>query len=313
MRKHILSAIAFLGILLVLLGIASQILRPKNNTESAGIHDPDANGILAEPENTIDVLFLGDSETYCAFVPMEIWAEQGISSYVCSTTDQKLYQTEEFLRTAFRSQSPRIVVLETNILYRDYGRTDALPQKAEEWLPVFRYHDRWKSLKAEDWYAPVRNTGIRRDKGYHMVRTVAAADTEGYMAPSEDTAPIPSKNVKHVKNIDAFCREHGARLVLVSSPSTLNWNSPRHNSVSALAEQLGIDYLDLNLGQVPIDWKTDTLDHGDHMNIHGARKVSAYMGGYLAETGLFEDKRTWEDYGQWNHLLEDYLADLENL
>lgn len=309
MRKHILSAFAFLAILLLLFAAASQVFRPKNNTESSGIYDPDANGILAEPENTIDVLFLGDSEAYCAFAPLEIWKEQGITAYVCSTTDQKLYQTEEFLRNAFQSQSPKIVILETNILYRDYGRTDAIPQKAEELLPVFRYHNRWKSLRAKDWYAPVEYTGIRRDKGYHLVRTVAPADTAGYMEPSEDFAPIPSKNIRHVKNMLSFCQRHGAQLVLVSSPSTKNWNRMRHNSVSALAQELGVTYLDLNL-EVLIDWENDTLDHGDHMNANGARKVSVYLGRWLAETGLFADKRDREDYSQWNDLLEAYLEDI---
>lgn len=315
MRNHMLRAAVFFAVLLILLAAASYVLQPKNNTETAGIHDPDANGILAEPENTIDVLFLGDSEAYCAFAPLEIWQEQGITSYVCSTTDQKMYQTEEFLRSAFRNQSPKIVILETHILYRDYGRTDAISQKAEQLLPVFRYHNRWKSLRAKDWYAPVQYTGIRRDKGFHLVRTVAAADTTGYMEPSEDTAPIPSKNITHVKNILSFCRERGATLVLVSSPSTLNWNSMRHNSVSALAEELGISYLDLNLmpREVPIDWERDTLDHGDHMNFIGAQKVSRYLGRRLSETGLFEDKRPLEAYAPWNRMLEDYLEDVANI
>ena len=313
MGKKILSGIGFFLILLVLIAAASYVVLPKNNTRAAGMHTPQANGFLGEPENTIDVLFLGNSESYCGFIPLEIWKEQGITSYVCGSSDQKLYETEQYLRSVFHCQSPKLVVVETLALYRDYGRTEVLPEKAEEWLPLLRYHDRWKSLRAEDWYKPVRYTHIRGDKGYHLYREMEAADTAGYMAPTEDVDPIASKNVKHIRYIRDFCQENGAELVLVSVPSTFNWNRARHNSVSALAESLGITYLDLNLmpEEVPIDWETDTRDWGDHMNYTGAKKVSAFMGKWLAETGLFEDKRSWDAYSQWNQFLQEYLEDKE--
>ena len=111
MRKHFLSSVAFLLILVVLLAALSPVFRPKNNTAEAGTQDVQADGILGEPENTIDVLFLGNSEAYCSFIPMEIWKEHGITSYVCSTPAQRMYQSVEYLRSVFRTQRPQIVVV----------------------------------------------------------------------------------------------------------------------------------------------------------------------------------------------------------
>ena len=62
-------------------------------------------------KDPFDVLFLGSSEAYCSFIPMEIWGEYGITSYVCSTPAQRVYQSVEYLRSAFRTQRPRIVVM----------------------------------------------------------------------------------------------------------------------------------------------------------------------------------------------------------
>ena len=204
---------------------------------------------------------------------------------------------------------PKIVVVETLDLYTDYGQTEALPEMAGAWLPVLRYHDRWKTLEAGDWYQTPRYTHVRADKGYHLYREYKAADTAGYMEPTEKVVPIPAKNMRYLKNIQKLCQESSAQLVLLSTPSTINWNSLRHNGTVAQAEKMGIVYLDLNCMQqeVPIDWEVDTRDKGDHMNYTGAKKVTAFMGQWLEETGLFEDKRSQEAYGQWNRFLQEYL------
>lgn len=75
--KHTLRCVVFLAVLALLLTGVSQLVRPKNNTSSDGIHDPAANGILGEPDNTIDLLILGDSESYSAFIPMQLWQQYG--------------------------------------------------------------------------------------------------------------------------------------------------------------------------------------------------------------------------------------------
>lgn len=307
-NKWIRIFLFFLIFALLFSGV-SHLLVPKNNSQEAGVHDYWAKGFLAEPENTIDVLVLGDSELYSCLIPLVIWEEHGITSYTCGTSDQKLYQTESFLRRAFETQSPQVVMLETNILYRDYSTTDRIPHFFEELFPLIRYHDRWKQLTVSDLTDPVRFTQLQRDKGYMHLEEILPADDSEYMLPSEELAPIASKNIRHVENILSFCRERGVRLVLFSSPSTANWDYMRHNSVEQLAEELGVPYIDTNLmpEEIPIDWQKDTRDHGDHMNYTGARKVSQYMGQYLADMALFEDKRTWESYTPWNVALAEFL------
>ena len=115
-------------------------------------------------------------------------------------------------------------------------------------------------------------------------------------------------NRGYVKRMKEFCEAHGAKFVLVSTPSTTNWNMRKHNGIVKLASDLGVEFLDFNVmtEEVPIDWTTDTRDGGDHLNDSGAEKVSAYIGNYLASTGLFADKRTNAEYSAWNEYLEAF-------
>ena len=300
--KHTLRCVVFLAVLALLLTGVSQLVRPKNNTRSDGIHDPAANGILGEPDNTIDLLILGDSESYSAFIPMQLWQQYGYTAYCCGTSRQTLYYSEAFLHQAFQKQSPKLVILETDVIYIDFSYGSMLLQEAGDLFPVFSYHDRWKSLKANDWSMTVNYTHTENAKGYQFRHNAAPADASNYMTPSDAYAPIPKRNRAYVERIKAFCDENGAQLLLVSAPSTLNWNMARHNSTQAFADALGIGFLDLNTAheQVAIDWNTDTRDKGDHLNYFGAQKATNVLGAYLADTGLLPSHKDDPAYADWN-------------
>ncbi|MFR6336194.1 MAG: hypothetical protein ACLUMN_08725 [Oscillospiraceae bacterium] len=106
--KHTLRCVVFLAVLALLLTGVSQLVRPKNNTRSDGIHDPAANGILGEPDNTIDLLILGDSESYSAFIPMQLWQQYGYTAYCCGTSRQTCTIRKRSCTKPSRSSRPSL-------------------------------------------------------------------------------------------------------------------------------------------------------------------------------------------------------------
>ena len=109
--KRIVSCVLFVAILLGLLQVSSLIFQPKSNDKASGIHYPRANGIFSEPKDSIDTVFIGDSEVYHSFIPLNIWRDYGITSYDVSSPAQKLVYSMEFLKKTFENQSPKIVFL----------------------------------------------------------------------------------------------------------------------------------------------------------------------------------------------------------
>lgn len=309
--KRIVSCVLFVAILLGLLQVSSLIFQPKSNDKASGIYYPRANGIFSEPKDSIDTVFIGDSEVYHSFIPLNIWRDYGITSYDVSSPSQKLVYSMEFLNKTFENQSPKIVFLETNAIFRKSYLEDEITYKAEQIFPVFRYHDRWKNLQLKDFSATVEYTANENNKGYYFTKKFKPATDKAikeYMKYSDVSAPILSTNRKYLNGIAKFCKNHGAKLVLISTPSTKNWNYQRHNAMEAISKDLGVDYIDTNLlrDDIPIDWKKDTKDKGDHLNYNGAVKLTDYVGKYLDDTKLFKDKRNDPSYDNWNTCLDKF-------
>lgn len=306
--KTIMGFAAFgVGLLVILFGL-SFLFVPKNNTKDAGMEEVIANGIQGEPANSIDVVVVGDSESYSSISPLLIWKDTGYTSYVCGSGRQYLSYSKTLLERAFETQSPKLVILETLCIYRQIPAKTVVMDEVSRYLPILRYHDRWKTMTQRDFSPTDGSSYTTPYKGYRFNNKVSGADTSNYMAQSEKSASIPMVNRLLVEQIQQLCEDHGAKLLLLSTPSTVNWNYQRHNGIQELADDLGIEYIDLNTmpGEVNIDWSTDTYDRGDHLNYSGSVKVSKFLSKYLEGTRLFSDRRGDSQYESWNTLLKNY-------
>ena len=109
--------ILFFLLLAMMLAGASAVCSPDhiNLTKRVEGRDQCIAGILSETEDSVDVLILGDSLSIANISPMELWKEQGITSYVCGQSGQRATESYYLLKQALKTQTPRLVILETNI------------------------------------------------------------------------------------------------------------------------------------------------------------------------------------------------------
>ncbi len=286
-----LGFFALLLALIFVLSFATDALAKKNATQLA---DGASRSILAkmQPAETIDVLIMGDSESYTSISPLQLYLEHGFSAYDAGQPQQKVEAAYVLLSQLFKHQSPKVVLLETNQFFLYEGIVaelrDTLAEEANR-LPLFAYHSAWKTLI--DAPVPAQHT-IRR--GF-TVRTdiLTSGYSPDYMHVGQVVESIHPMTAWYVRRMKALCDRKGAALVFYTSVSPAFHNYARHDAVAALAAELGVAYHDMNTipEELGINWETDMLDAGDHVNIYGAQRITRYMGDYLAANYDIADHR----------------------
>ncbi len=296
-HKNLLKCTGFLLGLVILLIIISFFFQRKDGLyvyDSLSVSVKTAD-IKAEPDNSLDILFFGDSESYAAFSPRHLYSKYGYSSYVCGTAAQKVCDTYAILKDAFETQSPKVIVLETNCLFRDLKSKEENPDLVmnclTDTLPVFANHASWKKA-ARKLLPKSRDERRRKQKGFIVRKNVIPYKGGKYMKKTKKKRTVKKNISSYLEQIVTLCEENQAKLLLVSTPSPKNWNYKKHNGVQEWADSHSVDYIDLNLEEgVKINWKKDTKDGGDHLNLSGAKKVTSFMGEYFRANYTLEDRR----------------------
>lgn len=305
-KKIIASVVFFLFGAGMICGL-SYCFHPQTIEEQT-VKDVKPYGLLAEPEDSLDVIIYGDSEAYSAFSPVQMWNEYGFTSYVCASSNQYITLTYSFIRETLIHQKPKVVFLETNAIYRKMNSSDAFLSTMQSIFPVFEYHNLWKN------FDPLNMNENDSDycwqdglKGFKYMDIVNNSNRLNYMWSTTKVQKFPQDNLPYVEAICDFCKEQGVQLVFVSAPSTVHWNYAKHNAMVKLTAQLGVPYIDLNLEKdIGINWYTDTCDGGDHVNYFGATKVSTFFGKYVQQTFGLADHRDDANYDDWNALKQKY-------
>lgn len=302
--KNVFKSIVFVIILFLIVQSLAYFLIPCTNIKKYGIFNASAYEILGEKENTLDVLAVGDSLVYSSLSPMEIWNQFGYTVFDCAEAAQIIPNAYKYLKVAVESQHPKIILMEANVIYRDPSKRNWKSNYAHKfnYIPIFQYHDNWKKYLSEGG----KDNWINSNKGYVYITKTKPNLNPQTLKPTQDVSEMLSTNLEYFEKIIKLCDDNNIKLVLVSFPTQKSWSYKKHNGIVELIKKYNIDFLDLNLEDLNIDWASDTKDEGGHLNYLGAKKVSEYIGKYLESTELLTDHRNNKEYKQWDEALLKY-------
>lgn len=312
-RHNMIKAVVFVLIFAVIMVTLGGAFVPKSSDPDSGIANANARGFYGEPKNSIDVLFLGDSNAYSACSPMYIWNKYGIPSYVAAEGFQNVTGASNLLDEFLTCQKPKLVVFDVNMLWT--GKTylkkieSNMKKFAYKYLPLAQYHDRWKTMSFADMFGKKDYSYRSASRGQYLSMDVKPYTGDSNMVKTDEVEDIPEISKLLLDKLIKKCEDNGIKVMLMETPTAKSWNYARHNAMEKYAKDMGLKFVDMNTldGDYAIDWSSDTRDGGRHLNCDGAEKVSAYLGKYISENFKLKDKRDVAKYAEWNNDYLDYV------
>lgn len=337
-KNFILTIILTLIMSFIILFIAAKILSPKWIDHEGNMMSYIIKGFYKEEKNSLDVVFLGNSDVYRGISPMEIYNETGITSYNFVSAGARMWITYSMVEEVFKYQKPEIIMLNVDSLFftsqgniGNYHKVyDNMPlsmnkikgifdenyeskvdKKLSHFFPIFAYHSRYSELTKDDFkYAFADYTNPT--KGVDLVAIQKPyVSNKDYMEYSTKIASIPEKNLTYLNKIKDLCQANNAKLILIEVPSADSWNYEKYNAVNIYSKENNLQFIDLNkeeaLKNMEFNWLEDTSDGGDHLNIYGAEKVSSYLAKYLEDNYDLPNHKEDKLSKKWNEQYEEYL------
>ena len=302
---QVLKVLAFALAFVVLLQSLSAFVFSGEKVSQISKRMADSYSYLLEPENSVDVVCVGNSDIRSGFVPTELWEKYGYTSVVSSFTRQSISDSQRALKEICKSQKPKLVILEIDSLYDGRGPED-----------IINPHDTtpdnfFDSLKPDDFenkisrdYSVFTFHNILQDRqrrsrrkqyahGYLFCEDIRKIEYRDYMTKTDEIdIPIYS-NTQQLRTFVKYCKKNDLPVLLLEVPSLSSWSYARHNAVQNLSDELGVEFLDLNLlyDEVGIDMRNCFRDDGNHLNYFGASAVTDYVGDYIGKNYGIESRR----------------------
>ncbi len=330
--KYLIKGIIFILILSFILNNVLTVLAPKSGS---GIYN--LKEFYNLEDNSVDVLMLGSSLSFINIDPAVMWNEEGIAAYSLGGAIQPLWNTYYYLKEALKTQRPSLVPLEIYSSQEEYhpdsswvlnnvsaikspiNRFNAIrcSTSSDQWLPMLLgfpyYHDRYSSLKSDD-YLAYRG---KKDFEYYLghgtyYKTVSCEKPDVNIKVEAEV--IPEKSQEYLIKIIELCKEKNIDILLFSSPTALYPSlKGYYQTVNRIAQAHDVVYVDFNYmyDDIGLDFETDFADE-NHLNQFGCPKFSEHFCNYIKEHYCLEDHRGDNRYIRWNHAGDFYKASIYN-
>lgn len=253
--------------------------------------------LVNEQKTSIDCVFLGDSQGWSTYSPIQLYKEHGFTSLNLCTPGQFMYDTYVLLKNTYKKQKPKLVVIDANMMF---SFLNPLKFILLQNFPIFHYHNIDTNKISEEYFAK---------KGFNEYEGIVGYTGSLDYMESEERNTLSKQAMQYLDKINQLCKEHDSKLLLVNTVSPLVWSNVRHEIIQKWCTDNNVNYVDYNsseqLETIDFDFSNDFRDGGDHVNLNGSRKICKNLGNYIKQNYALEDHRKDSSYQEWNALAQD--------
>lgn len=310
--KILLSCAITFSLIIGLINRLGDLVRPIDT--DIALNSIDA--FHALPENSLEVIGFGSSHMWRGMSPMEMYEAYGIGAYNYGCNWQHINTTALFLKDSLRTQSPKVVLIETYLVNELLENTnidgeiyytrgidwfqgkwqylkqcfgDDKERYLSYFMPLCAFHDNWVNLEMKNF----QEIG----DGLYFHKTMGLVYTENVTPitiPDSETFEQEelSESAKAVLDeMVSICNENDIEIIFYTAPHQGTY--AYGDAMKKYAKENDCVYFNLYeyVEEVGIDGETDFADEG-HLNNSGAVKVSDFLGEYIVNNYDVTDMRT---------------------
>lgn len=293
-------------------------------------------GFYDEKQDSLDVIMIGTSATFSAFMPMEAWNQYGMVSYNFSINTLYTDSIKYYVREALKTQSPKLLIIDiapflfghhsfgkmeevfevptrynTDGLSLSKNRFDLINAIVPEWedrlefyFDLFYYHG---DTIPQPVFAGNRQHNV--EKGYDNLPIRQIYTNDELAERNRTEIELDEANKEAFLDLLEELQDYDFPVLFISQPY-LNVENGSPDGLAAYMERVigeyGFAFLNLtdHAEEIGIDDIFDySLDYL-HYNTSSAEKITAYLGKYVMEHYPIPDRRGEEAYRSWH---EDYV------
>ena len=291
-------------------------IEEQNNQYIQAQKKPENNQVKDTKDTSIDIVAIGNSDLYSGWNSLQLWNEQGITSFVAAGPKQNTKLSYYMLKEVLKIEKPKLVVLEVDAFFGEYEEIDSKGYQytAQKYCyKLFENKEEWSIIKDEPYMKSEYLQNRMRLYGYYYDKTVEKCTTGfSYMKKSQNRTTVSSYTKKYLNKIIQLAYENNCQILFICFPSESSWSYARHNTVSDYAKKYSIPFIDLNIEQYDtgFSWLSDSRDGGNHLNYSGATKMTHFLGQYIKNNYQIKDKRNDSLYTSWNEDYDNFIKEL---
>lgn len=115
--RKLMRAICFCLLFVILFVFLSGAFIPRTGTTEDGMESRISKAYRGEPRDSIDTVFIGNSDIYRAISPVDLFHQTGITSAIAGRPNMQLSEVPGDIRDILRYQNPKTIVLETDCMF----------------------------------------------------------------------------------------------------------------------------------------------------------------------------------------------------
>lgn len=334
-RTQALRALLFLLLLTAAIALLLKVFtRDKKNITYRGFQE-----FYSEPENAVDGIIVGASLAHRGWISAYVWHETGMAIFPMATNGQPIVLTTNILEEVKKTQNIKFALIDVSAVRTDvvYDRTegsirnvtDSLKFTKNRWesvdkimsamdivkaagyesvdtsdfsfyFPFLKYHSRWQDGLTKDDFIG----GLPTMKVFHTNNSFDQRPKNKLPNFVTKTGTLSEVGTQAMEEILAYGKENDIELIFTAMPTLLSEKAQTEiNTALAMAEEAGYDCINMNTKEMfdtmQIEPTKDYMD-SKHLNVYGAKKVTAFLMKYLKDKYAIRDKRGDEAYKSWD-------------